>query len=218
MTVLSTPSIRNNYANSDYDIRHNLVADFLWEMPWKPSNRLMHNILGNWTVSGKFFARTGTPFSVYDNLLAGALSPTINATSATFQGVMLATAKGYVNTQCGVSAINTPCFNTNQFVPSQTETTFGNLGRNIFFGPGYVDLDASLYKNINITERLRFQFGASAYNLMNHPHFQNPNADIAAGGLGTITSTAIPPTSAYGSFQGSAVSGRVLVVTGRLQF
>ncbi len=218
MTVLSTPSIRNNYANSDYDIRHNLVADFIWEMPWKPSNRLIHNVLGNWTLSGKFFARTGTPFSVYDNLLAGALSPTIAATSATFQGVMLASATGYVNTQCGVSAVNTPCFNSNQFVPSQTETSFGNLGRNAFFGPGYVDVDASLYKNINLTERLRFQFGASAYNLLNHPHFQNPNADIAAGGLGTITSTAIPPTSAYGSFQGSAVSGRVLVVTGRFQF
>ncbi len=218
MTILSSPSIANNYGNADYDIRHNLVADFVWDMPWKPSNRLLYNVLGNWTLSSKFYARTGTPFSVYDQLLAGDLSPTINATSATGQGVMLANLISPLNTHCGVSAVNTPCFNSDQFTPSGTETTFGNLGRNVFRGPGYVDVDTSLYKNINITEKLRFQFGASAYNLMNHPHFQNPNGNIAGPGLGTITATAVPPTSAYGSFQGSAVSGRVLVVTGRFQF
>jgi outer membrane receptor protein involved in Fe transport len=218
MTVLSTPSIHNNYGDADYDIRHNMVADFIWEVPWKPANRLIYNILGNWTLSSKFYARTGTPFSVYDQLLAGDLSPTINATSVTGQGVMLANLISPLNSHCGVSAVNNPCFNSDQFTASGAETTFGNLGRNAFRGPGYVDVDTSVFKNINITERMRFQFGASAYNLMNHPHFQNPNANIAAPGLGSITATAVPPTSAYGAFQGSAVSGRVLVVTGRFQF
>jgi hypothetical protein len=85
-------------------------------------------------------------------------------------------------------------------------------------GPNYVDFDLSLYKNFNVTERMRFQFGASAYNVLNHPNFQNPTADVSSPGFGTISSTAIPPTSAYGSFQGSAVSGRVLVVTGKFMF
>ncbi len=217
-TVLSSPSIRNNYGNADYDIRHNVVADFVWDTPWKPSNRLIYNVLGNWTLSSKFFARTGTPFSVVDGLLAGALSPTVNATSATGQATLLASAIAPVNASCGASSVNTPCFNSNQFVTSLSETTFGNLGRNAFRGPGYFDIDTSVFKNINITEKLRFQIGASAYNIMNHPHFQNPNANIAAGGLGLITTTAVPPTSAYGSFQGSAVSGRILVLTGRFQF
>ncbi len=60
MTLLSTPSVGHNYANSDYDIRHNLVADFLWDTPWKPANRLIYNMLGNWTLSGKFFVRSGS--------------------------------------------------------------------------------------------------------------------------------------------------------------
>ncbi len=218
MTVLSTPSIRNNYASSDYDIRHNLLADFIWDMPWKPHNRLFYNVLGNWTLASKFFARTGTPFSVYDQLLAGALSPTINGTSATGGGVLLASALGSVNTNCGRGAVNTACFTSSQFVAPETETTFGNLGRNAFRGPGYFDIDTSLFKNINITEKLRFQFGATAGNLMNHPHFQNPVGNIATAGLGLINSTVEQPTSAYGSFQGSAVSGRVLVLSGRFQF
>ncbi len=211
LTTIPTPSIRNSYASADYDIRHSLLADFLWDEPWKPSNRLLYNVLGNWTLSSKFFVRSGTPFSVFDGALAGAVSPAITAT-------MLASATGPVNGSCGVSAVNTPCFSASNFVPSLAETGFGNLGRNAFRGPGWFDIDTSLYKNINITERLRFQFGASAYNILNHPNFQNPNADLAGGGLGLISSTAIPPTSAYGSFQGSAVSGRVLVVTGRFQF
>lgn len=146
------------------------------------------------------------------------LSPTIQAASVSGSSTLLASALGAVNTNCGVSAVNTPCFTNSQFVAPETETSFGNLGRNAFRGPGYFDIDTSLYKNINLTEKLRFQLGASAYNLMNHPHFQNPGANIAGSGLGLITSTAIPPTSAYGAFQGSAVSGRVLVVTGRFQF
>ena len=208
LTTLSSPSVRNNYANADYDIRHNMLADFVWDTPWKPRNRLLFNVLGNWTVSSKFFVRTGTPFSVIDSVLAGSVSPNIN-------GTLLASSVGPVNTNCGVSSVNTPCFNASDFVASTTG--FSNLGRNAFRGPGYVNIDTSLFKNINLTEKMRFQIGASAYNTLNHPHFQNPNADIA-NSVGLITATAIPPTSAYGSFQGSAVSGRVLVVTGRFQF
>lgn len=74
-TFLSTPSVQNNYASSDYDIRHNMTADFVWDMPWKPHNRLVYNALGNWTLSSKVFARTGTPFSVYDGLLQACSRP-----------------------------------------------------------------------------------------------------------------------------------------------
>jgi outer membrane receptor protein involved in Fe transport len=215
-TTLPNPSVAASYGNADYDIRHSMTADFIWDIPWKPTNRLLYNVLGNWTVSSKFYVRSGTPFSVYDSLLASALSP--NLTNPVFTVNALASAAGPVNTNCGVSAVNTPCISSSNFVAAETETAFGNLGRNAFRGPGYTDVDTSLFKNFNLTERLRFQFGASAYNVLNHPNFQNPAADVATPGLGSITSTAVPPTSAYGAFQGSAVSGRVLVVTGRFQF
>ena len=214
--TLPTPTAAGSYGNADYDIRNSMTADFVWDIPWKPSNRLMYNVLGNWTVSGKFFVRSGTPFSVFDSLLPGAVSP--NLTNPAFPVSMLASAAAPVNTSCGVSAVNTACFNSSQFVTSLSETGFGNLSRNAFVGPGYFDIDTSVFKNINVTEKLRFQIGASAYNVLNHPNFQNPSADVGTPGLGLINATAVPPTSAYGAFQGSAVSGRVLVVTGRFQF
>ncbi len=214
LTLLANPAVAANYGNSDYDIRQNMTADFIWDMPFKFHNSLLTNLLANWTVGGKVFARTGTPFSIIDSLLAGDISPNI----APGTSILATTTASSLPHSCGVSAVNTPCYSLSQFLPTGTESAFGNVGRNMMYGPGYVDFDASLFKNFTIKERLRFQLGASAYNLLNHPHFQNPTADVAASGFGSITSTAIPPTSAYGAFQGSAVSGRVLVVTGRVTF
>jgi hypothetical protein len=213
-TTLSSPYLSQNYASSDYDVRNNFTADFVWDLPYKLHNKLLSNVLANWTLSGKFFWRSGTPFTIYDGNLAGLLAGTnINAT------MTATTIVSNLPGTCGTGAVNTACFAESQFLASGTETTFGNIGRNSTRGPGYSDIDATLFKNFTIKEGLRLQLGASAYNLINHPNFQNPNANVASpSSFGSITSTAIPPTSAYGSFQGSAVSGRVLVVTGRLTF
>jgi hypothetical protein len=62
------------------------------------------------------------------------------------------------------------------------------------------------------------QVGASAYNLFNHPNFAAPGHNVATPGLGLIEGTVTPPTSAYGAFQGSAVSGRIMVLTGKFVF
>jgi hypothetical protein len=219
-TTLTNPLISQNYGSSDYDIRNNFVADFVWDTPFKFSNKFLNNVLGGWTLSGKFFFRSGTPFTVYDSNLAGALAGTNINSSITFgYSAMPATAVAPFSGNCSSGAVNTPCFTPAQFLASGAETTFGNVGRNSIYGPHYDDIDATLFKNFRIKERLKFSFGASAYNLVNHPNFQGPNANIAnPTGFGSITATAIPPTSAYGSFQGSAVSGRVLVISGRLNF
>jgi len=52
--------------------------------------------------------------------------------------------------------------------------------------------------------------GANFYNVFNHPNFANPVNGISSGQFGTIQSTVVPPTSPYGKFVGSAVSGRLI--------
>jgi hypothetical protein len=219
--MLASPNTSQNYASSDYDIRNNFTADFVWDLPFKFQHKLLSNVLANWTLSGKFFWRSGTPFTIYDSTLPGLLAGTNISTSLNYSGSgMPATAvTSTLPRTCGASAVNTACFTTSEFLAAGTETALGNIGRNSLYGPNYSDIDATLFKNFTVKENLRFQLGASAYNLVNHPNFQNPNANIGnPSTFGTISATAIPPTSAYGSFQGSAVSGRVLVVTGRLTF
>jgi outer membrane receptor protein involved in Fe transport len=203
---------RLNYSNADYDIRHSIVSDFLWEIPVKTSNKAVNGVLGGWALSGKIFARTGTPFSVINSRIAGRLSPSVGG------NVLAALLDPNVNTSCGHSAVDTPCFAASSFATTTSQTSFGNLPRNSFRAPGYTDMDASLYKTIVIHERAKFILGASAFNLMNHPNFGSPAFNTAVGGLGLISSTVTAPTSPYGAFQGSAVSGRVLVLTGKFQF
>jgi len=222
----ANPVLSQNYAASDYDIRHSFIADFVWDTPFKFSNKILGNVLGGWTLSGKFFFRTGTPFTIFDDTLPGDLAgPNIHTSTGaacifcTEPGMPATTTVAYLPRTCGSGAVNTPCFTPSQFVPAGQETNFGNVGRNSIWGPHYDDIDVTLIKSFRIKERLKFSVGATAANLLNHPNFWNPNADIGnPTGFGSITSTAIAPTSAYGSFQGSAVSGRVLVVTGRLNF
>jgi len=211
--AIGSPSARASYSNADYDVRHNVVADFLWNTPWKLPNRFLDKALNNWTVGSKIFLRSGSPFSIIDSQLPGYLSPNISAAMlAGYQGSMPITR------HCGASAVNNPCYNLSDFVPSLQETTYGNVARNSLYGPGYFDIDATLFKNFPIAERMKFSVGAQAFNLMNHPHFASPNFDISGTGFGTITSTVSQPTSPYGSFAGSGVSGRVLVLTGRFTF
>ena len=56
----------NNYGNADYDIRNYFSASFVWQTPFKFSNKYMNGALGGWTISQNFFARSGLPTTVID--------------------------------------------------------------------------------------------------------------------------------------------------------
>jgi hypothetical protein len=210
---LVNPNLAGDYGNADYDIRHNLTGDMLYDTPWKFNNRALNYLLGQWSFSNKLYLRSGLPETITDGLLPNDFQGTLNAS-------LTATAIGPIPHSCGNAAVNgaTPCLTSAMFLPAGTEPGFGNIGRNTLFGPGYFNIDTTLYKNIEITERVRFTIGASAYNILNHPHFGSPKSDISSGALGGIYNTIGPPTSPYGSFQGSLVSGRVMVLTAKFRF
>jgi hypothetical protein len=65
----------------------------------------------------------------------------------------------------------------------------GTVTRNVLRGPGTAEFDFSALKNFAISERLTAQFRAEAFNIINHPNFGNPSANISTGNVGTITAT-----------------------------
>lgn len=99
-----------------------------------------------------------------------------------------------------------------------SQPDFGNLARNSFRGPHYFNTDFSLQKDFKLTERFVFTLGANAFNVLNHPNFGNPDADVTSGTFGQILNTVTPPNSPYGNFQGSSVSGRILQVDAKFKF
>jgi len=204
-------SLSSNYGNSDYDVRHNFTANYVWELPFKFSNRALETIAGGWQMAGTFFYRTGLPFSVVDTLLPNLIGN--GSSGATLVDPLTSTARG-----CGAAAINTPCMQFANFPAAGSETNFANATKNSYRGPGYFNTDFNLLKNFTLTERLHFALGANFFNILNHPNFANPVSDINDGSFGRIVSTVVPPTSPYGAFVGSAVSGREVQVTARFTF
>jgi hypothetical protein len=75
--------------------------------------------------------------------------------------------------------------------------TFGNIGRNSFRGPSDYFADATLFKNVDITERVKAQFQFQAFNVFNHVPLGVPNAsnarciDCSDGGVITNVDNAI---------------------------
>ena len=175
-----TANLRASYGPADYDVRHNLNANYVWELPLKELFRGhgRDSVMKGWQISGTVFARTGFPFTVFDPVEQGRLN------SQNFGGVFYAVPVGPLGPQgpCGKGASYTspvaPCFPQQMmngspspgalFVQAGCETGIntGNLpgpggpcsgasvtfaqGRNHFRSDKYFDTDFALVKNSKI--------------------------------------------------------------------
>ena len=73
-----------------------------------------------------------------------------------------------------------------------TQQRFGTSTANGYRGPGYANLDASLFKSFRIKSRVDGQFRIEALNVTNTPHFANPGTNVNAEDFGRVTFTANP--------------------------
>jgi hypothetical protein len=77
-------------------------------------------------------------------------------------------------------------FDTAAFV-ANAPFTYGNAGRNLLEGPGLVNFDLAIYKYFRITESMRLQFRAEAFNSVNAPAFGLPSAQVGDPNFGIIS-------------------------------
>jgi hypothetical protein len=210
----SGPSgVNSRYGNADYDIRHGLTANYLWTVPTKFQNAFLKRALGGWNVGGTFMTHSGYPFSAINTSLR---STYVKNSSGVATISMFPIWLGGTEGSC--SSPDVACLTRSQFLSTAKQTDFAGSFRNAFRGPGYFDTDLTINKNIAATERVRFVIGANFFNVLNHRNFDLPVNSLSAGNFGSITNTVSPASSAYGAFQGSAVSGRVIVTYAKFQF
>lgn len=209
----------NNYSNGDADARHNVTANYVWDLPFKTQSKLANEVVGGWTIAGTIYAHSALPWTPeYFQPLIGdqSANPVI--------GVPLITADySGGSTNCLVSrpgpiANPNSCVNANAFANSGSD--WGNIRRDSFRGLGYFDTDMNVNKSFPVTERVKFELGGSFFNILNHPNFALPQPFVQGftGGLGTMTSLAVQPTTPYGAFQGAGVEGRLIQVHGKITF
>ena len=157
---------------SDQDQRHNLTANYVWDIPTPKSfGALPKAILGNWETNGILTIQSGTPFTV---LIAG--DPLGENNTDPYQFPDRVNGPGCnnpVNPQNADHYVKLACF-----AAPNPSNRLGTSGRNGLIGPGLIDFDFSLFKNIplpKISESFKAQFRAELFNVFNRPNFTSPN-------------------------------------------
>lgn len=163
-----------NRAPAGFDRTHNFQMYGVYTLPFGKGQKyansgFVSHLVGNWQLNGIFSKYTGTPFTV------GTSNASLNAPGNTQTADQV---KSTVATLGGIGRGNS-WFDPTAFVPI-TAVRFGNTGRNILRGPGLTNLDASIFRDFAITERLKLQFRAEAFNISNTPAFNNPGATASS--------------------------------------
>jgi Carboxypeptidase regulatory-like domain/TonB dependent receptor len=200
---------------SDFDVRHNFVASGLWELPFYRGHQKewVGKLLGGWQLSSILTAHSGFPWTP----LIGQCVTTPSRQSvcparpaAYFGGLTQDTSNAAFISQGGTFGIGTAA--ASHFDVTSPGTRPPGIGRNVFRGPRYFDVDMSVAKRFGLPgflgESSNFELKANFFNVFNILNLQPFNFNDA----GTIITD---PN--FGRSPG-ALSGRVVEIQGRITF
>jgi hypothetical protein len=160
----------------DFDLRHVAVGTVIWDVPG-PKSGVASWVAGGWELGTIITATTGSPFSVTIGGGGDPLNTGFNGDfSMDFPDLISgcnATPGVFKNALGQLEGFNLACFTTPPTVAGGT--LVGNAGRNRFYGPGLTTVDFSVFKNLPLMEKLKAQFRAEFFNVLNHPNFASPN-------------------------------------------
>jgi hypothetical protein len=233
--------LRRDYGACDYDIRHNLTAQSVYDLPLKVTSHVLGYSLNGWQVSSSVFWHSGVPFSVLSTPY-----------SANGNGVVQGSGPQFASLVPGVSPYCRHCnipgvtqrgtiqwLNPNAFASAVDPATgacyggdnsqncqFGSLARNALRGPDFFWSDFYITKWFPITEHAKLRFDAQFFNVFNHPNFGLPSMILAGvpgkpstqTGFGALTYTTSPPTGLLGVGLGGDSSPRMIAFQARLEF
>ena len=201
-TTLSTPIDRSlSWARSNFDRTHNYVLSTIYELPWGPNKAwlkegMLGRVIGGWQVSGLFIVQSGTPLTIGGNgtlLNTPGNSAFVNLTGE--QKVLGGLGPG--NLYFDPTVYSLPAAGVQ-----------GNMKRNNGpEGPGYWNLDASLFKRFAVGGTRYAEFRVDAYNVTNSVRWGNPT-----------TGYSVATGNTFGQITGTSGSQRSLRFGGRFAF
>ncbi len=168
---------------SDFNHAHLFNLSGLWDLPIKPVSRLAETLIGGWQLSGIVSLHSGQPFPLYSDV--------DNANSGIGSDRPDLIGNPYLSGGRSLEARIQKWLNPAAFAVN-TLGTFGNVGRNVFIGPGYASTDLALQKDFKVIERASIQFRAEAFNAFNRANLQNPTGDLLSGNFMVINSAFDP--------------------------
>jgi hypothetical protein len=174
-----------------FDARHRFVFSGNYALPrWKNAGPAAALLINGWQLNTIASLSTGTPFTVYDSA-----DVSQQGSAPEITGFYSSRPDLISNPNAGQPHTPTEWVSRAPFLqlnPATQAGQFGNEGRNAVRGPGIEDVDLSLFKYFNITERTRVQFRAEWFNLLNHPNFGLPENDLESPAFGQILQAGSP--------------------------
>jgi hypothetical protein len=175
-----------DYGPSTTNVKNMAVFNATYQLPFRPTGRVAQKLGAGWSVSGIETIQSGFPFTPELGY-----NPTNNGDSRdpirpnwnpAFSGpVILGNPNEY--------------YNPAAFIVPATGF-YGNVGRDVLTGPGLAELDFSTTKNTQLSEKVRLQFRAEFFNILNRANFGTPNpvvftsaSAIPSPTAGVITAT-----------------------------
>lgn len=180
---------RLSRALSGFDLRHNFVVSYTYELPFGKLGGPSQLVKG-WQVSGITTFSSGIPVYVFENDDRSLLGTTfagplpLGVDTPNFAG-------GSVQTLNPRKSANNQYFDTGNF----SLETLGQLGtarRRFFAGPGINNFNVALAKNTRFGERYNLEFRAEFFNIFNHAQFANVQGNINASNFGQATTARDP--------------------------
>ena len=170
-------NIRQNWGPAGYDQTNVATLDFVYTLPkMKNNNAFTKYVVNGWELSGMLRSQSGVPINITSN---GNLYG-VNAGSQYPNLVGDPYAGGNSFQWLNPAAFQRPA-----------DGQYGTLGRNALRLPGVRNVDASLMKNFNITERVRATLRCEVFNLLNHPQVWGINTGFSGdNALSGISSSA----------------------------
>lgn len=164
--------------SSSFDIRHLFTGFVSYEIPQFAKS--LPRLTGGWELHSLLTFSTGQPI----NILAGTnVSGTgenqdrVNIVGDPFANVPVLTGT------TAVQYLNPAAF------AKPAAGTFGDIGRDLLYGPGFGTVDFSVFKRTAITEGIKAEFRVEIFNLFNRTNWANPNVTFSSSSFGQLTQT-----------------------------
>jgi hypothetical protein len=182
-------NLRGDWGVAGYDATHKVAIVGLWELPFfRNDTGLMRTLLGGWQLAGSSILQSGSPLNVVHNGSfptgdfngdgSGGDRPNAPADSVK--------QSGWSNDEY-LSGI----FKVSDF-PRPAPGQNGNLVRNAYRGPGFIDVSLSLSKKFVVSNRWTGEFRLDAFNALNRVNLGDPAMDLSSTNFGRSTSQLTP--------------------------
>jgi Carboxypeptidase regulatory-like domain/TonB-dependent Receptor Plug Domain len=203
---------------TDNDQRHQAVIATVWKPDYfSGENRVVRTLLNGWSISAIFTMRSGLPFTIMSgsddnmdgdtndrpNIIPGKMAHLIDT-----GGSRSLAKQQWFDTSAYCKVASTGCS-----LGVGAGNLDGTVSPNSLSGPGYKDVDAAIFRDFSIWERVKFQFRGEATNVFNFVNMGNPGTTLSSPSTFGVISAGV---SQNGTPPGAGM--RVIQLGGRLLF